>query len=56
MKTIRFNSQHNWGALYGSFNERENIQFDNEGYIHMSSQDYKESDYSLDLDFLPIVH
>lgn len=32
-------------------NEHENLQFDNEEYIHMSSKNY-ESGYSLDLDLL----
>ena len=36
------------------FNEHENIHIDNQQYIHMRFENYKEGDYNLNLD-LPIV-
>ena len=35
-----------------SFNEHENLHFDNELDIHVRYENYKESDYNLNLDLL----
>ena len=38
------------------FNEHENLQSDNEEDIHMSSKNYEESGYGLDVDMLTILY
>ena len=38
------------------FNEHENLHFDDEWDIHMSSEKYEESGYSLNLDLLTILY
>ena len=38
------------------FNKHKNLHFDNAHDIHMSSKNYGESGYSLDLDLLTISH
>ena len=55
----RFNIIVGWGGGGGRVTERsskqiESLQFDNKLDIHMSSKNYEENDYSINLD-LPII-
>ena len=38
------------------FNEHNNLHFDNESYIYMSSKNYEESGYFLDLDAITVSY
>ena len=38
------------------FDEYENLHFDNEYDIHMSSKNYEDSGYDLNLDFLTMSY
>ena len=40
----------------GPFNEHENLRFDVEQVIHMSSRNHEESGYGFDLDLLTILY
>ena len=44
------------GELIWPFNEHENLHFDNEWNIHMSSEKYEERGYSLNLDILTTLY
>ena len=43
-----------WGGYMT--NEHENLHFGNEHNIHMSSNNYEESGYDLDLDLLTTLY
>ena len=53
----KLNSQHNWrGKSKWTFNEHKNLHLDNKYDVHMSSKNYEESGYGLDLDLLTILY
>ena len=51
----RLNSQQNGGNLYEHFDEHKNLHFHNED-IYISSNNYEESEYDLNLDLLTILY
>ena len=46
---LKFNSQHIWGGPKWPLNEHENLHFDNEQDMYISSKNFKESGYDLGL-------
>ena len=55
-KHLKLNSWHNQGNIYNYLNEHENLHFNNEQDIYMSSKIHKESGCNLDLEMLTILH
>ena len=52
----KLTNQHNWGTYMTIFDEHEFHHFDNEYKNHMTSKNYEESDYKLNLDSLTILY
>ena len=50
----RFNSKHNRQDLYEKNEKIDSHHIDNEQDVHMSSENYEENSYGLDLDVLII--